>query len=49
VIAFSARPESQQRALAEGAQAFISKNEPPLIILDKIQKLFQQEELPAKK
>ncbi len=43
VIAFSARPESKQAALAEGAQAFISKNEPPLLILDKIQKICQQE------
>src|SRR5512138_2010736 len=42
VIAFSARPESQESALAEGAEAFIAKNEPPLLILDKIQKVFQQ-------
>jgi len=43
VIAFSARPESKQTALAEGAEAFISKNEPPLLILDKIRKICQQE------
>ena len=43
VIAFSARPESKQSALAEGAEAFISKNEPPILILDKIQKICQQE------
>ncbi len=43
VIAFSARPESKQAALAEGAEAFISKNEPPLLILDKIQKIYQQD------
>ena len=43
VIAFSARPESKQTALAEGAEAFISKNEPPILILDKIQKIYQQE------
>ncbi|HEX2997459.1 MAG TPA: response regulator transcription factor [Anaerolineales bacterium] len=44
VIAFSARPESRQTALADGAEAFISKNEPPLLILDKIQKVFQQKD-----
>jgi DNA-binding NarL/FixJ family response regulator len=43
VIAFSARPESKQAALTEGAEAFISKNEPPILILDKIQKICQQE------
>ncbi len=43
VIAFSARPESKQAALEEGAEAFIAKNEPPLLILDKIQKICQQE------
>ncbi len=43
VIAFSARPESKQTALTEGAEAFISKNEPPNLILEKIQKICQQE------
>ncbi len=43
VIAFSARPESKTAALAEGAEAFISKNEPPILILDKIQKICQRE------
>jgi len=43
VIAFSARPESKQGALAEGAAAFISKNEAPMMILDKIRKICQQE------
>jgi DNA-binding NarL/FixJ family response regulator len=42
VIAFSARPEAKQEALAAGAEVFISKNEPPVIILDKIQKICQQ-------
>jgi len=46
VIAFSARPESKPEALAEGAIAFISKNEPPIIILDKIQKICRQESMP---
>jgi DNA-binding NarL/FixJ family response regulator len=43
VIAFSARPESKEAALAEGAEAFISKNDPPVLILDKIQKVCQPE------
>jgi len=43
VIAFSARPESKQTALEEGAEAFFSKNEPPIFILDMIQALCQQE------
>lgn len=43
VIAFSARPESKRRALSAGADAFVSKNEPPGMILDKIQKIYQQE------
>lgn len=49
VIAFSARPESRQEALAEGATAFIPKNESPLAILDKIQKICQPEQVPDKK
>ncbi len=43
VIAISARPESKEAALAEGAEAFISKNEPPILILDRIQKIYQPE------
>lgn len=43
VIAFSARPESKQIALKEGVEAFICKTESPLVILDKIQKICQQE------
>src|SRR5512143_564904 len=44
VIAFSARPESKEAALVEGAEVFISKNEPPVLILDKIQKICQPED-----
>ncbi len=44
VIAFSMHPESKESALAEGAEAFIAKNEPPILILDKIQKICQPEE-----
>ncbi len=44
VIIFSARPESKEEALAEGAAAFISKNELPSVILDKIQEICQQDE-----
>lgn len=47
VIAFSSRPEAKQEALAAGAEAFFSKNEPPIIILDKIQKICQQEVEPV--
>ncbi|RPI92229.1 MAG: DNA-binding response regulator, partial [Chloroflexi bacterium] len=43
VIAFSARPESKRGALSAGADAFVSKNEPPGRILDKIQKIYRQE------
>jgi len=43
VIAISARPESKQTALAEGVEAFVSKTESPIIILDKIRKICQQE------
>jgi DNA-binding NarL/FixJ family response regulator len=42
VIIFSARPEAEQEALAAGAVAFISKDEPPAVILDKIRKICQQ-------
>ena len=41
VIALSARPESKQTALAEGAEAFVSKADSPLVILDKIQRMCQ--------
>lgn len=47
VIAFSARPESKETALAEGAEAFLSKDEPPILILDNIQKICQQTEAGA--
>jgi DNA-binding NarL/FixJ family response regulator len=43
VIALSARPESKQAALAEGAEAFVSKADSPLVILDKIQRMCQDE------
>lgn len=43
VIAFSARPESKQTALEDGAEAFFSKSEPPIVILDMIQALCRQE------
>ena len=43
VIAFSARPEAKAEALSAGAAGFVSKNEPPFVILDKIQKICQQE------
>lgn len=46
VIAFSVRPESRQTAFAEGAETFISKNEPPTLILDKIQRICQPEGKP---
>jgi DNA-binding NarL/FixJ family response regulator len=46
VIAFSARPESRKGALAAGVEAFISKTESPLVILDKLQNLLQQESVP---
>jgi len=48
VIAFSVREESEQDAFAEGADVFVCKSEPPTIILDKIQKICQQEESLAK-
>lgn len=44
VIALSARPESRQEALSEGVEAFIAKNEAPMTILGKIQKIYQEHE-----
>lgn len=44
VIIFSARPESEQEALTEGVAAFISKDESPIMILDKLRKICQQED-----
>ena len=44
VIAVSARPESKQGALLEGADAFICKTESPISILDKIQRICQSEQ-----
>jgi DNA-binding NarL/FixJ family response regulator len=44
VIAISARPESRQEALSEGVVAFIAKNESPLTILGKIQKICREHE-----
>jgi DNA-binding NarL/FixJ family response regulator len=41
VVALSARPESKQSALKEGADAFICKTEPPALILDKLQEIYQ--------
>jgi CheY-like chemotaxis protein len=41
VIAFSARPESKQSALKEGVEAFVSKAESPLVVLDRLQKICQ--------
>lgn len=41
VIAFSARPESKQSALKEGVEAFVSKSESPLVVLDRLQKICQ--------
>lgn len=44
VIVLSARPESKHSALAEGAEAFICKTEPPVVILDKIREVVEQRE-----
>jgi DNA-binding NarL/FixJ family response regulator len=44
VIALSTRPESKQIALAEGAEAFVSKADSPVVILDIIQKLCESED-----
>ena len=44
VIAFSARPESKQNALNEGVEAFVSKAEAPLVVLDSLQKICQAEQ-----
>jgi DNA-binding NarL/FixJ family response regulator len=41
VIAFSARPESKQSALDQGVDAFVSKHESPVIVLDKLQRIGQ--------
>ena len=43
VIAFSARPESKQSALAEGAEAFVCKTESPLLVLESLQKICRAE------
>ena len=39
VIAINTRPELQQQVLAEGADVFVCKTDPPSILLDAIQKL----------
>lgn len=39
VIALSARPESRQSALKDGVDAFISKTESPVVILEKLQEI----------
>lgn len=43
VIVLSARPEAKEEAFAAGAVAFIVKDEPPIVILDKIRKICQYE------
>lgn len=44
IIVTSIHPESKERALMEGADEFISKSDPPLKILEAVQKYFQEEE-----
>ena len=46
VIAISARPESKQAALSEGADAFICQTEPPVKILEVIEGLYQRKDDP---
>lgn len=49
VIVLSARPEGEAAALAEGAEAFVCKSEPPALILEKIRKVCQPEESPPRR
>ena len=44
IIVTSARPESKQEALLEGADELISKSDSPVKILEVIQKCYQREE-----
>lgn len=41
VVALSTHPELKQAALREGADVFICKMEPPIIILDRLHKICQ--------
>lgn len=42
VIALSARPESRQSALKDGADTFICKTESPTVILDQLHEIYQR-------
>lgn len=44
IIITSARPETRTIALAEGADDFVSKSDPPAKILEVVQKFFQERE-----
>ena len=46
IIVTSARPEAKEEALLEGADDFISKSDPPVKILDAIQKCCQERNKP---
>jgi DNA-binding response OmpR family regulator len=43
ILALSARPESKQNALREGADAFVCKTEPPIMILNKLHEMKERD------